>query len=156
MKLGASLGFSVFLILMIFLSCGSSEKQEIQNLLSQREKAIETKDSAKYADCISKNYNETKDGKKVSFDDIRKSFENNTKIFNSIEITSTDVNIYMKDNNTKADVYQKSQYRLTIANDTSRYTAVEELELQKVEGKWKIIKESNIDLFKAFAFGSSG
>ena len=156
MKTSPSLGFSIFLIFIIFLSCGSSEKQEIQNLLARRENAIETKNAAEYADCISKNYNETKDGKNVSFDDIRKSFENNAKIFDSIEISSSDLNIYMKDNNTKADVYQKSQYRLTIANDSSRYTAVEQLQLQKVDGKWKITKESNVDLFKAFAFGSSG
>jgi len=61
----------------------------------------------------------------------------------------------MKNNNTQADVYQKTQYRLTIGKDQSRYTVVEELELKKSDGGWKIIKESNVDLFRAFAFGSS-
>ena len=136
-------------------SCGPSEKEEIQKVLSARENAFETKNAEEYAECISKEYQNMVDGKLVKYEDIKKNFENNSKIFDSIDLTSSDINIYMKDNSQLADVYQKTQYRLTIGKDQSRYTALEELTLQKTDGKWKIIKESDIDLFKAFAFGSS-
>ena len=141
--------------MILIISCGPSEKQKIQKLLSTRENAIETKNTDRYAECIYKEYQNMKDGKLVKFEDIKKSFENNSKIFDSIDLTSSDINIYMKDNNTQADVYQKTQYRLTIGKDQSRYTVVEELELKKSDGGWKIIKESDVDLFRAFAFGSS-
>lgn len=144
-----------WIIVILSFSCGSSEKDEIQKLLSARENAIETKNTDLYVESISKEYQNMKDGKLVKFEDIKKSFESNSKIFDSIELTSSDINIYIKDSNTQADVYQKTQYRLTIENDQSRYTVVEELKLKKMDGKWKIIKESDVDLFKAFAFGSS-
>ena len=136
-------------------SCGPSEKEEIQKVLSARENAFETKNAEEYAECISREYQNVIDGKIVKYEDIKKSFENNTKVFDSIDLTSSDINIYMKDNNQQADVYQKTHYRLAIGKDQSRYAVVEELKLQKTDGKWKIIKESDVDLFRAFTFGSS-
>lgn len=139
-------------IFLIFYSCGSSDNNEIQKILLKREAAIEGKDLDLYISCFSHNYKNNDNT--AGLDNIKKTFEYNTKTFDSIEIKSSNLNIYLKENNKKADVYQKSKFILKIGDESSKFEAIEKMELENTNGGWKIAKESEVDLFKGFVYGT--
>ena len=142
------------LILLLFsFSCGSPDKKEIKKVLSDRQTAFENKDQKLYLSCISKDYNQKTEDKVIDIEEIKKKFESNTKVFDKVKITRKDISIYMKGDNL-AEVYQKSLFKLKIEAESSTYKTVEKIVLEKKNGRWKIVKEADLDLFRGFVFGS--
>jgi len=142
------------LILLLFsFSCGSPDKKEIKKVLSDRQTAFENKDQKLYLSCISKEYNQKTEDKVIDIEEIKKNFESNTKVFDKVKITRKDISIYMKGDNL-AEVYQKSLFKLKIEAESSTYKTVEKIVLEKKNGRWKIVKEADLDLFRGFVFGS--
>jgi ketosteroid isomerase-like protein len=142
------------LILLLFsFSCGSPDNEEIKKVLSDRQTAFENKDQKLYLSCISKDYNQKTEDKVIDIEEIKKKFESNTKVFDKVKITRKDISIYMKGDNL-AEVYQKSLFKLKIEAESSTYKTVEKIVLEKKNGRWKIVKEADLDLFRGFVFGS--
>lgn len=143
----------VFVLANLLSGCTNSNNKEINKVLSDRQKAFESKDVKLYLSTISTDYNQKVEDKVVDFDLLKKRFESNTKVFDSISITRKDINIYKK-SDSLAEVYQKSQYDLKIETQATAYRTVEKLVLEKKNGSWKITKEADLDLFTGFVFGS--
>ncbi|MDA2918422.1 nuclear transport factor 2 family protein [Desulfobacterota bacterium AH_259_B03_O07] len=144
----------LFISIIIFsIGCGSSDKREIGNILSKRQKAFETKDVEIYLSCISPNYEEKKKGEVIGIDEIKKKFLSNVSLFDSIEINSNDTSIYVQVD--KALVAQKTDVRVKIDQDESLFRLDERLGFEKVDGKWLIVKESDTDFLEGFVFGGN-
>jgi len=143
--------FLTFIALFLIASCGSSDKREIEELLSARKKAFETKNVELYLSCISPNYKQQKDGRSIGIEEIKKNFLSNVSIFDQVTMSYSDMSIYQKGE--KADVVQKTTVEVRIENDKSRFQVNERLGLEKMEGKWKIVKESDADFLTGFVFG---
>ena len=146
---------SLFFIFIVVLSigCGSSDKSEIGDILSKREKAFETKDVEIYLSCISPNYEAERNGKVIGIDEIKKKFLSNVSLFDSIEIESDDTSIYVQVD--KALVAQKTDVRVKIDKDESLFRLDERLGFEKVDGRWLIVEESDTDFLEGFVFGGN-
>jgi len=145
--------FPLILLLFSFSCGGSPDKEDIKKVLSDRQSAFENKDQKLYLSCISKDYNQKTEDKVIDIEEIKKKFESNTKVFDKVIITRKDISIYMKGDNL-AEVYQKSLFKLKIEAESSTYKTVEKIVLEKKNGRWKIVKEADLDLFRGFVFGS--
>ena len=145
--------FPLILLLFSFSCGGSPDKEDIKKVLSDRQIAFENKDQKLYLSCISKDYNQKTEDKVIDIEEIKKKFESNTKVFDKVIITRKDISIYMKGDNL-AEVYQKSLFKLKIEAESSTYKTVEKIVLEKKNGRWKIVKEADLDLFRGFVFGS--
>ena len=145
----------IFLLVLatIIVSCGNSQNDEVREVLDKREQALETKDVDLYMSLISPDYNQKKDDDTVGYDEIKKTFLNTTGIFDSIDISEQDTNIHVKANT--ADVIRVSLMRASIEDSKSKFRVIDKIQLEKLEGKWMIVKESDADLFSGFAFGGS-
>ncbi len=143
----------VFILANLLFACTNDDNKEINKVLSDRQKAFESKDEKLYLSTISPDYNQKVEDKVVDFELLKKRFESNTKVFDSISITRKDINIYKK-SDSLAEVYQKSQYDLKIETQATAYRTVEKLVLEKKNGSWKITIEADLDLFTGFVFGS--
>jgi hypothetical protein len=141
----------VLLYTSFFISCGSSGKKEIEEVLSKRESAFETKNLELYLSCISPTYREEKNGKTIGIEEIKKNFLSNVSIFDQIQISHFDRNIYERGQ--EAQVVQKTKVRVRIGKDESSFLISENLNLKKIQGRWKIVKESGADFLKGFVFG---
>ena len=140
-----------FFVIASFFSCGNNIDKEITLLLDKRQSAFEEKDPDKYKTLIISNYNvETREGTK-NIDDVLKNFKLNTTPFDVIKMSHKDREVFKEDG--KAKVVQKTQVVLTIDDQETTYETTEVLILKKEDNKWKISKESNIDLFRGFVFG---
>lgn len=137
--------------MLMLVSCGSSDRKEIDSVLSQRQRAYETKNVELYLECISPAYSVDKDGDKIDLDKLKKQFENNVSVFDEIQIRSKDRNIYIEDD--KANVRQRTDVRLRIDRHKSTFRINENLVLAKSGGKWRITKESDADFFDGFVYG---
>lgn len=151
MKRRSILFFSALIVLFLIASCGSSDKREIEKLLSTRKEAFETKNVELYLSCISPRYKQEKDGSSIGIEEIKRNFLSNVSVFDQIKISYSDMSVYRRGK--KADVVQKTTVEVRMENDRSRFQINEKLELEKIEGKWKIVKESNADFLTGFVFG---
>ena len=141
----------IFVLLLLIVSCGKSDENEIEELLSRRHKAFESKDVDLYISCISQDYKEEKGGQVIGLEDLKKNFLSNVSIFDQIEISYSDRSVYQQGE--KADVVQKTAVEVTIENDQSRFQINEKIGLGKIKGKWAIVKESDADFLRGFVFG---
>lgn len=142
---------SIFILILLIASCGNSDKKEIEELLSSRQKAFETKDLDLYLSCISPDYKEIKGDNAIGIEEIKKNFLSNVSIFDQIKISYSDRTLYQQGE--KAQVVQKTAVEVKIENDQSRFLINEEIGFEKIKGKWKIVKESDGDFLKGFVFG---
>jgi len=144
----------LFISIIIFsMGCKGSDKREIEDILSKRENALETKDVDVYLSSISPNYKEGKNGKVFGVDEIKKQFLLNVSLFDSIDINSEDRSIYVQGD--KAFVVQKTTVKVKIEDDESLFRLDERLGFEKVDGKWQIVKESDADFLEGYVFGGS-
>ncbi|MGH7808543.1 MAG: hypothetical protein ACRENT_10680 [Thermodesulfobacteriota bacterium] len=141
----------IFVLLLLIVSCGKSDENEIEELLSRRHKAFESKDVDLYLSCISPDYKEEKGDQVIGIEDLKKNFLSNVSIFDQIEISYSDRSMYQEGE--KAEVVQKTAVEVTIENDQSRFQINEKIGLGKIKGKWAIVKESDADFLKGFVFG---
>jgi ketosteroid isomerase-like protein len=143
-------------VLIIFLavlldSCGNSDRKEIESVLSQRQRALETKNLELYIECISPGYRVDKDGEVIDIEKLKKQFETNVSLFDDIQISSKDQSVYIEGNT--ANVAQRTDVRLRIEKDKGAFRLSESLVFEKIDGKWRIIKESDADFLDGFVFG---
>lgn len=144
---------SLLLICLMVLasSCGNSDRKEIESVLSQRQKALETKNLELYLGCIAPGYRVDKNGKIIDIAKLKKQFETNVSLFDDIQISSKDRSIYIQGN--KANVAQRTDVRLRIDKDKGAFRLSENLVFEKIDGKWRIVKESDADFLDGFVFG---
>lgn len=142
----------VFFLYAVFLaSCGNSDRKGIEQVLMQRETAFESKDLDLYLSCLDPNYRVEKDGKVIGIEEVKRQFTSNVSLFDSIKMTHFNRSIHVNDGN--AQVFQKTKIELRMEDKTSQFVAPEKLELRKVGGKWKIVKDSETDFLRGFVFG---
>lgn len=144
----------LYICLAILLgSCGNSDRKEIESIMSQRRRALETKNVELYLECISPSYRVERNGEVIDIDKIKKRFETNVSLFDDIQISNKDQNIYI-DGNT-ANVAQRTDVRLRIDKDKGAFRLTENLLFEKIDGKWRIVKESDADFLDGFVFGGN-
>ena len=137
--------------MVILFSCGSSENKEIEELLSQREKALETKDVELYMTLITPEYSEQKGENVVGLEDIKKNFLTNVSLFDTLEINHSDRSVYRNGN--EADVFQIILVEASINDSKSVFKLSERIGFKKIGDKWLIVKESGADYFDGYVFG---
>lgn len=144
----------ISLILALFVvSCGSDEQRAIEEVMSLRARAFETKDADLYMTLIAPDYKQEKKGKTIGPGEVRKNFEVNVKLFDTIRLTSTDRTIYTEGD--RAEVFQKTIIDATDDQGKSRLRIKEKLSLARENGKWLIVRESDEDFFYGYVFGRS-
>ncbi len=141
------------ILLALLISCGNSENREIEEVLSVRTKAFETKDVELYMTCISPDYKQEKKGKVIGPEEIKKNFKINIDLFDTISLTHSDRTIYRDGN--KAEVVQKTLVDAEVNESKSRFRLNEKIVLEKNDGKWVIVKESDADFLEGFVFGGN-
>jgi hypothetical protein len=132
-------------------SCGNSDRKDIESVLSQRKRALETKNLELYLECISPSSHVDKNGGVIDLDKLKKQFETNVSLFDDIQISSKDQSIYIEGN--RANVAQRTDVKLRIDKDKGAFRLSENLAFEKIDGKWRIIKESDADFLDGFVFG---
>lgn len=145
--------YCYLILLTLLISCGSGDNREIEDVLSTRTKAFETKNANLYMTCISPDYKQEKKGKVIGLEEIRKNFNVNVGLFDRISLTHSDRNIYIKDN--RAEVLQRTFVKAQINDSESRFKLVEKIVLARDDGKWVIVDESDADFFEGFVFGGN-
>lgn len=138
---------------LLAVSCGSDEQKAIDEVLSIRKKAFETKDADLYMTIIAPDYRQEKKGKTIGPAEVRKNFEVNVKLFDTVRLTSTDRTIYTEGD--KAEVFQKTLVEATDDQGKSRMRIGEKLSLARENGKWLIVRESDEDFFYGYVFRRS-
>ena len=146
------LSYIPYLLLLLLLACGNSRNNEIEEVLTMRENALETKDVGLYLTLISPDYNEERDGKTLGLRHLEKNFKDTYPIFNTLNITNTDRSIYLK--GSRAEVFQINRVEATINDEKSVFKINEKIALEKIGDKWLIVKESDADYFTGYAFGN--
>ena len=141
------------LIFLLINSCGNSDKKEIEELLSRRQRAFETKNLELYLSCVAPDYNQKKGDEVIDIEHIKKNFLSNVSIFDQIRITQSDRTIYP--NGDKAEVVQKIAVEVQIEKNQSRFQVKEKIGFEKIKGKWLIVKESDADFLEGFVFGGN-
>ena len=146
----------LILLLLVFIPflithCVDSDRDKIEDLLSKRQKAIETKNVNLYMSCISPTYRQEKDGKVVGIEQIKKNFLSNVTLFDQIRVSYYDRNIYNADK--RVNVSQKTKVDVRLEEDNSRFQLSENIIFEKINGEWKIVKESDADFLRGFVFG---
>jgi ketosteroid isomerase-like protein len=135
------------------VSCASDDQRAIKEVMSIRAKAFETKDADLYMTLIAPDYKQEKKGKTVGPGEVKKNFEVNVKLFDTIRLTSTDRTIYTEGD--RAEVFQKTIIDATDDQGKSRLRIKEKLSLARENGKWLIVRESDEDFFYGYVFGRS-
>ncbi len=151
MNKSLSFFLSVFILLLAASSCGKSDEEEIEELLSKRQRAFETKNVELYLSCISPEYKQKNGDTVTGVEEIKKGFITNVSVFDQIKLSPFDRNIYQDGD--KAEVFQKVKVNLKIEKEENQFVLREKLSLEKVNGKWLVVKESDFDFLKGFVFG---
>lgn len=142
----------VFLVLMFFaVSCGSDQDKAIEEVMSLRTQAFETKDVDLYMTLIAPGYKQEKKGKIIGPGEIKKNFEVNVKLFDTLHITHTDRTVYQDGD--RAEVFQKTLVDAVDDEGKSKLKLKEKILLARENGKWVIVRESDEDLFYGYVFG---
>jgi len=147
------LSYLFILFIILSVSCGNPENNEIEKVLSDREEAIETKNVDLYMSLISPNYNLEKNSKVIGVEEVRKNFLSNVTLFDDIVLTHVDRSIY--DKGQKTEVVQITVVDAAVNESKSKFKINERIELAKIDGKWLIVKESDADFLERFVFGGS-
>lgn len=144
--------FSILLIVLV-VSCGNSQNRDIEKVLDMREKAFETKDEDLYMSLISPEYRQEKKGKIIGPEEVRKNFNVNVKLFDSVSLSTSDRTIYRDGD--KAEVFQKTIVNARDEEGNKKLKLNEKMTLARENGEWLIVKESDEDFFYGFVFGQN-
>jgi ketosteroid isomerase-like protein len=144
----------VFLVSLFFAaSCGGDQDKAIEEVMSKRTEAFETKDADLYMTLIAPGYKQEKKGKVIGPGEIKKNFEVNVKLFDTVKLTHTDRTIYQDGD--RAEVFQKTLVDAVDDEGKIRLKLNERILLARENGKWVIVRESDEDLFYGYVFGRS-
>lgn len=141
----------LLLLIVLIVSCGNGENRDIEKVLDTRAKAFETKDVELYMSLISPDYRQEKKGKVIGPEEVRKNFNINVKLFDSVSLSTSGRTIY-RDGDT-AEVFQKTVVNARDAEGKKKLRLNEKMVLARENGKWLIVKESDEDFFYGFVFG---
>ena len=134
-----------YLVAIIFLaSCGSSDEEEINLLLDKRVRSFQLKDPEMYSECIHEDYRVTSGEKVVDKHELVSSFKDQVSTIDTVSFGESERYIYI--NGTDARVMMLSSIDVKIGSYSMTYKAKEVINLSKVLGKWRITKESMLNL----------
>jgi len=134
-----------YLVAIIFLaSCGSFDEEEINLLLDKRVKAFQLKDPEMYSECIHADYRVTSGEKVVDKHELVSRFKDQVSTIDTVSFGESERYIYI--NGTNARVMMLSSIDVKIDSYSMTYKAREVINLSKVLGKWRITKESMLNL----------
>ncbi len=135
-----------YLVAIIFLaSCGSSdEEKEINLLLDKRTSAFELKDPEIYSECIHEDYRATSGEEVIDKHKLVSSFRDQVSTIDTVSFDESERYIYI--NGTDARVMMLSSIDVKVDGYSMTYKAREIINLSKVLGKWRITKESMLNL----------
>lgn len=148
---------SLFLItsLILIASCGSggSGNEEIEDFLSVRERAFETKNVDLYMTLIAPDYSVDKNNKVTGLEEVKKNFLSNVTLFDDLKISHANRSIYERGGN--IEIVQLIVIDASVNETKSRFKVNERLQLSNIDGKWFIVEESDADFLERFVFGGS-
>lgn len=107
------------IIITLLISCGGGENSEIEEVLDTRTRAFETKNTELYMSLISPDYRQEKRGKVIGDADIKRNFESNVKLFDTLDVTNRDRTIYEQGD--KAQVVQVTDVSVTLTESRTYY-----------------------------------
>lgn len=143
----------IFLLFLASCGCGGSNNDEIDDFLSIRERAYETKDVDLYMTLISPDYNVEKENRVVGLEEVKKGFLANITLFDDLKITHANRSIYERDDTT--EVVQLTVVDASVNETKSRFKVNEKIRLSKIDGNWYIVEESDADFLERFVFGGT-
>ena len=143
----------IFLLFLASCGCGGSNNDEVEDFLSVRERAFETKDADLYMTLISPDYKVEKNNKAIGLEEVKKGFLANVTLFDDIKITHANRSIYDRDDVT--EVVQLTVVDASVNETKSRFKVNERIRLSKIDGNWYIVEESDADFLERFVFGGS-
>jgi SnoaL-like domain len=141
------------IIICLIVSCGNSEDRAIEEVLSTRNKAYETKDVDLYMTLIAPDYKQVKNGKVIGVAEVKKNFLTNVSLFDTIDLANSDRTIYRDSN--KAEVAQITLVNAVVNKTKSRFKVNDRIVFENRNGKWLIVKESDADFLEGFVFGGN-
>ncbi len=134
-----------YLVAIIFLaSCGSSDEEEINLLLDKRTSAFELKNPEMYSECIHEDYRVTSEEEVVDKHKLVNRFRDHVSIIDTVSFGESERYIYI--NGTDARVMMLSSIDVKVGGYSMTYKAKEVINLSKVLGKWRITRESMLNL----------
>ena len=102
---------------------------------------------------ISPDYKQEEKGKMIGPEEVRKNFNINVNLFDTVSLTTSGRTIYR--NGDTAEVFQKTIVDAEDADGKRKLRLNEKMVLAKEGGKWVIVKESDEDFFYGFVFGQN-
>ena len=134
-----------YMVAVIFLaSCGSSDEEKINIVLDKRVSAFELKDPGRYSECIHEDYRTVSGEEVMDKEKLVSRFSDHVSIIDTVSFGESERYIYI--NGTDARVMMLSSIDVKIDGYSMTYKAKEVVNLSKVLGKWKITKESMLNL----------
>ena len=134
-----------YLAAIIFLvSCAPSDEEKINLLLDKRTSAFELKDPEIYSECIHEDYRVASGEEVIDKRKLVSRFRDHVSIIDTVSFGESERYIYI--NGTDARVMMLSSIDVKIDGYSMTYKAKEVISLSKVLGKWKITKESMLNL----------
>ncbi len=141
------------LILITSCGCGGSGNEEIEDFLSVRERAFETKNVDLYMTLIAPDYSVDKNNKVTGLEEVKENFLANVMLFDDLNITHANRSVYERGGN--IEVVQLVVVDASVNETKSRFKVNERLQLSNINGKWFIVEESDADFLERFVFGGS-
>lgn len=134
-----------YLVAIVFLaSCMSSDEEKINLLLDKRISAFELKDPEMYSECIHEDYSIISGEEVIDKQKLVNRFRDHVSIIDEISFGEPEKYIYIS--GTSARVMMLSSIDVKIDGYSMTYKAKEVVNLSKVLGRWKIAKESMLNL----------
>ena len=130
--------------IILLVSCGSSDEEKINLLLDKRTSAFELKDPEIYSECIHEDYRVASGEEVVDKHKLVSRFRDHASIIDTVSFGESERYIYI--NGTDARVMMLSSIDVKIDGYSMTYKAKEVISLSKVLGKWKITRESMLNL----------
>ena len=134
-----------YLVAVTFLaSCGFYDEDKINTLLDKRTSAFELKDPEMYSECIHEDYRTTSGEEVIDKQKLVNRFKGQVSVIDKVSFSEPERYIYI--NGTNARVMILSSIDVKIDGYSMTYKAKEVVNLSKVLGRWKITKESMLNL----------
>jgi len=125
---------SLLFALFFLLSCGTSDKERIEQVLNRRAEALDKKDLSLYISCVSKSYQD----KGEDFDHLRNRIEGYFRTFDRIAYGCTDRSVQIAGD--EATAIQQFHMEVEQGGKKRSHTGKEAILLRREAGEWKIVK----------------
>ena len=140
-------------IILITGSCGNKIDKDIDQVMNKRNTAFVQKDTDLYSSILSDNYLKKSESGEEKKEQAIKNFKVNTTPFDTVRMKHKNRTAYIEGDTAK--VVQNTNVVLDIDGKKNNFETTEIVFLKKEGNSWKITKESELDLFRGFVFGSN-